>query len=217
MNKYKGIIFDLDGTLLNTIEDISDSMNEVLQAFNLNTYSYEEYKHKIGGGFRNLILNSFPEGTDENTISRALEMLLKIYSEKYINKTQPYDGINKLLNLLVERDMKLGVNSNKKDEYTKNLIYKFFDSIPFIDVYGQRENVQIKPDPTTALEIAENMNLKPEEILFIGDSNTDILTAKNAHMDSVGVLWGFRSREELSKHGAKYIVSDWKEILDIVE
>lgn len=216
MNKYKGIIFDLDGTLLNTIEDISDSMNEVLQAFNLNTYSYEEYKQKIGGGFRNLILNSFPEGANENTIDKALDMLFKIYSENYINKTRPYDGIDDLLNSLVEKNIKLAVNSNKKDEYTKNLIYRFFDGIPFTDIYGQRENIQIKPDPTAALEIAENINLKPEEILFIGDTKTDILTGKNAHMDSVGVLWGFRSREELSKYGAKYIVSDWKEILDII-
>ncbi len=114
MRKYKGIIFDLDGTLLNTIEDISDSVNEVLQAFNLNIYSYEEYKYKIGGGFRNLVLNSFPEGTSENTIDRALEMLFKIYSENYINKTRPYDGIKDLLNLLIEKDIKLAVNSNKK-------------------------------------------------------------------------------------------------------
>ena len=216
MNKYKGIIFDLDGTLLNTIEDISDSMNEVLKAFNLNTYSYEEYKQKIGGGFRNLVLNSFPKDANENTIDKALDMLFKIYSENYINKTRPYDGIEDLLYLLAEKNIKLAVNSNKKDEYTKNLIYRFFHGIPFTDIYGQRENIQIKPDPTAALEIAENMNLKPEEILFIGDTKTDVLTGKNAHMDSVGVLWGFRSREELSKYGAKYIVSDWKEILDIV-
>ena len=199
------VFFDLDGTLLNTIEDIGDSMNEVLQTFNLNTYSYDEYKHKVGGGFRNLVLNSFPKGTDENTIDKALGMFLKIYSEKYINKTRAYNGIKDLLNLLAEKNIKLAVNSNKKDEYTKNLIYKFFDGIPFIDVYGERENTQIKPNPTAALEIAENMKLKPKEILFIGDSKTDILTAKNAHMDSVGVLWGFRDHEELSKYGAKYI------------
>ncbi|SHD75590.1 HAD family hydrolase [Schnuerera ultunensis] len=158
----------------------------------------------------------FKEGLNGDTVDKALEMLFKIYSKKYINKTRPYDGIEGLLNLLAEKNIKLAVNSNKKDQYTKNLIYKFFDGIPFIDVYGERENIQIKPDPTTALEIAENMNLKPEEILFIGDSKTDVLTAKNAHMESVGVLWGFRDREELSKYGAKYIVSDWKEILDIV-
>ena len=176
MPKYKGIIFDLDGTLMNTIEDIGDSMNEVLQAFNLGTYSYEEYKKKVGGGFRKLILNSFPEDTNENTIDRALEMLYQIYAEKYLNKTRPYDGIKDLLDILSKNDIKLGVNSNKKDEYTKNIINKFFNDIPFVKICGEREGIQNKPDPTAALEIAKSMNLKVEEIIFIGDSKTDILT-----------------------------------------
>jgi phosphoglycolate phosphatase len=216
MPKYKGIIFDLDGTLMNTIEDIGDSVNEVLQAFNLSSYSYEEYKKKVGGGFRKLILNSFPEDTNENTIDRALEMLYQIYAEKYLNKTRPYDGIKDLLDILSKNDIKLGVNSNKKDEYTKNIINKFFNDIPFVKICGEREGIQNKPDPTAALEIAKSMNLKVEEIIFIGDSKTDISTAKNAQMDSIGVLWGFRGHEELSKAHAKYIVSNWEEILDIV-
>lgn len=216
MNKYSGIIFDLDGTLLNTIEDIGDSMNEVLRKFNLDIYSYDEYKKKIGGGFKNLTIKSFPLGTDKNTIETALKMLITSYGKRYLNKTNPYDGIDELLKLLYERNVKLAVNSNKRDEYTKNLINKFFDNIPFVKIYGEREGIKIKPDPTTALEIAECMGLSPDEILFIGDSKTDILTAKNAHMDSVGVLWGFRSREELEANGANYIVSNWEEILDLV-
>lgn len=216
MKKYKGIIFDLDGTLLNTIEDIGDSMNEVLRKFNLSTYSYDEYKRKVGEGFKKLTIRSFPLGTDENTIDIALKMLIETYGKKYLNKTKPYDGIHELLELLDKRNVKLAVNSNKRNEYTKNLIYKFFDDIPFVKIYGEREGIKIKPDPTSALEIAECMGLSPDEILFIGDSKTDILTAKNAHMDSVGVLWGFRGREELEANGAKYIVSSWEEILDLV-
>lgn len=217
MSKYKGIIFDLDGTLLNTIEDIGDSMNGVLETFNLPIYSYEEYKKKIGGGFRKLTLNSFPEKIDEETIDKALDMLYKNYDRRYLNKTRPYESIDNLLNSLVEEGIKLGVNSNKKDEYTKNLIEKFFKTIPFVKVYGERNGIPNKPDPATALEIAQLMNLNPEEVLFIGDSNTDIVTAKNAHMDSVGVLWGFRNRKELCKYGASYIVSNCEEILYIVE
>lgn len=143
-------------------------------------------------------------------------MLFKNYDRRYLDKTKPYDGIDELLNLLVEKGIKLGVNSNKNDKYTKIMIEKFFKRIPFVRVYGEREGVHNKPDPTTALEMAQSMAFKPEEVLFIGDSNTDIMTAKHAHMDSVGVLWGFRRREELYKCGANYIVSDWKEILDIV-
>ncbi|HLR35273.1 MAG TPA: HAD family hydrolase [Tissierellales bacterium] len=215
--KYKGVIFDLDGTLLNTIEDIGDSMNAVLEEFNLPAYTYEEYKQKVGGGFKKLVLKCLPEGTDEDTIDKAIDMLYKNYDKRYLNKLKPYDGIEEILNFMVEKDIKLGVNSNKKDEYTKIIIEKFFGKILFVRVYGEREGITNKPDPTSALEIAQAMELKPEEILFIGDSNADIMTAKNANMDSVGVLWGFRGREELFKYGANYIVSDWKEIIDIVE
>src|SRR5699024_2431200 len=192
-------------------------MNAVLEEFNLPTYTYEEYKQKVGGGFRKLVLKCLPERTDEDTIDKAIDMLYKNYDKRYLNKLKPYDGIEEILNFMVEKDIKLGVNSNKKDEYTKIIIEKFFGKILFVRVYGEREGITNKPDPTSALEIAQAMELKPEEILFIGDSNADIMTAKNANMDSVGVLWGFRGREELFKYGANYIVSDWKEIIDIVE
>lgn len=217
MTKYSGVIFDLDGTLVYTIEDIGDSMNEVLKIYNLDTFSYEEYKQKIGRGLRRLVINSFPEDTIESTIDEALETLYKVYAKKYLNKSKPYDGIRDLLCILNKKGLKLAVNSNKKDEYTKNIINKFFDNIPFTNIYGEREGIPNKPDPTSTLEIAKNMNLEPSEILFIGDSEVDILTATNANMDSVGVLWGFRDYDVLKKSGAKYMVSDWKEILDIIE
>lgn len=217
MTKYSGVIFDLDGTLVYTIEDIGDSMNEVLKIYNLDTFSYEEYKQKIGRGLRRLVINSFPEDTIESTIDEALETLYKVYAKKYLNKSKPYDGIRDLLCILNKKGLKLAVNSNKKDEYTKNIINKFFDNIPFTNIYGEREGIPNKPDPTSTLEIAKNMNLEPNEILFIGDSEVDILTATNANMDSVGVLWGFRDYDVLKKSGAKYMVSDWKEILDIIE
>lgn len=217
MTKYSGVIFDLDGTLVYTIEDIGDSMNEVLKIYNLDTFSYEEYKQKIGRGLRRLVINSFPEDTIESTIDEALETLYKVYAKKYLNKSKPYDGIRDLLCILNKKGLKLAVNSNKKDEYTKNIINKFFDNIPFTNIYGEREGIPNKPNPTSTLEIAKNMNLEPSEILFIGDSEVDILTATNANMDSVGVLWGFRDYDILKKSGAKYMVSDWKEILDIIE
>jgi len=217
MTKYSGVIFDLDGTLVYTIEDIGDSMNEVLKIYNLDTFSYEEYKQKIGRGLRRLVINSFPEDTIESTIDEALETLYKVYAKKYLNKSKPYDGIRDLLCILNKKGLKLAVNSNKKDEYTKNIINKFFDNIPFTNIYGEREGIPNKPNPTSTLEIAKNMNLEPSEILFIGDSEVDILTATNANMDSVGVLWGFRDYDVLKKSGAKYMVSDWKEILDIIE
>ena len=216
MKKYKGVIFDLDGTLLNTIEDLGDTVNKVLEEFSLPTFTYAEYKLKVGGGIKNLVINSFPENTSQEIIDEGLKLFDLYYEKNYKNKTRPYKGILEVLDELKERGIKLAVNSNKRDDYTKLLVDKFFPDIGFLKVYGDREGVVKKPDPHSALEIAEFMNLEAGEVLYIGDSNVDILTAKNAAMDSVGVLWGFRDREEFNKYGADFIVGDPKEILGII-
>lgn len=216
MTKYKGIIFDLDGTLLDTIEDISDSVNEVLKIYNYPTHDYKDYKLKVGNGFKNLIENSFPEGIDEKVILKGLELFIEIYDRNYMNKTHPYEGIPEVLDGLTKMGIKLGINSNKRNDYTNQLVEKFFPDIPFVKVYGERKEIPKKPNPTTALEIAYLMELKPQEVLYIGDSKTDILTAGNAGMDSVGVLWGFRSYEELKEYNASYIVKFPHNILEIV-
>lgn len=216
MSRYKGIIFDLDGTLLNTIEDLSDSVNEVLTAYGYPNHNYEEYKLKIGRGFRNLMENSFPKGMDEKTIDEALPLFVEIYDRRYQNKTKPYKGICEIVDTLYRMGIKIGVNSNKRTDYTRQLVSKFFKEISFVEILGERQNVPKKPDPTAALEIVELMELLPQEVLYVGDSKTDIMTARNAGVDSIGVLWGFRSYEELKEHGATYIVSKPQDIIDIV-
>ena len=216
MRKYKGIIFDLDGTLINSIEDIVDSMNEVLNEYGMATFTLEEYKTKIGSGIRNLVKRSLPENTKEEEIDEAVKLYEKFYEKNYLNKTKAYEGIDELLEKLVEMDIKLGINSNKKDNYTKELAKKIFKNIPFIKVFGEREGIPIKPDTTTMLEIVEAMELQPEEVLYIGDSDVDMITGKNADMDTVGVEWGFRSKEELISSGATYIISTPKDLLDII-
>ncbi|NLM04199.1 MAG: HAD family hydrolase [Clostridiales bacterium] len=216
MRKYKGIIFDLDGTLINSIEDIVDSMNEVLNEYGMATFTLEEYKTKIGSGIRNLVKRSLPENTKEEEIDEAVKLYEKFYEKNYLNKTKAYEGIDELLEKLVEMDIKLGINSNKKDNYTKELAKKIFKNIPFIKVFGEREGIPIKPDTTTMLEIVEAMELQPEEVLYIGDSDVDMITGKNANMDTVGVEWGFRSKEELISSGATYIISTPKDLLDII-
>lgn len=216
MGDYKGIIFDLDGTLLNSIEDIGDSMNEVLKKIELPTLSYEDYKLKVGGGFRGLVVNCLPENTKERVIEDTTKLFSDIYDKNYLNKTHPYDGIMEILNELKNRGIKLGVNSNKRNEYTNDLVDKNFKDIPFLKVFGDREGIIKKPDPASAVEIAESMNLKPEEILYIGDSDVDILTGKNANMDTVGVAWGFRGRKELENSGANFIVEKPMDILNLL-
>lgn len=216
MKKYKGIIFDLDGTLLDTVDDLGNSMNEVLKRYNYPTFTSEQYKLKVGGGFKGLVLNSLPQGTESFIIEEATQLFSNIYSNRYLDKSKAYEGIDYILDELSKDGFKLGINSNKKDEYTKALADKFFKRIAFVAIYGERIGIPKKPDPRAALDIIKLMELKAEEVLYIGDSKVDIITAKNASIDSVGVLWGFRNYEELSKYGADYIVSDPKEILDII-
>lgn len=212
MKKYRGVIFDLDGTLLNTIYDLSDSVNAVLQKMGAKEHTYEEYKLKIGRGFRNLMEVSLPEGTSEAEIDTALELFLSIYDKKYMDKTIPYEGITDVLKTLDEKGILIGVNSNKRTDYTQALVSHHFSDINFVGVIGERKGIHKKPDPVSALEITSAMNLKPEEVLYIGDSKTDIITGKNAGMDTAGVLWGFRGEEELTGHGADYMLHSPNEI-----
>lgn len=216
MGQYKGIIFDLDGTLLDTIDDLGNSMNEVLKILKYPTYTRDEYKTKVGGGFKGLALNCLPSDIDEQTILETTKLFDEIYEKNYISKTKPYDGIMELLNELVSRGVVLAVNSNKRNYYTNILTDKFFSDISFVKAYGEREGIPRKPDPFTALEIIAEMGLNKDEVLYIGDTKTDMLTAKNAGIDSVGVLWGFRDHKELSKYGATYIVEKPEEILEML-
>lgn len=217
MNRYKGIIFDLDGTLLDTLTDISDSTNMALTEYGFLIHTYEEYKLILGYGFQYLIEKSVPKGTDLETINMILESFLKDYNGNFNTKTMPYPSIDEMLLNLIKKGIKIGVNSNKRDDYTKQLVAKHFSRIPFVAVFGERIGINRKPDPVAALEIAELMGLSSSQILYIGDSKTDILAATNAKMDSVGVLWGFRDYKELKEFGAKYIVSNPMDILEIIK
>jgi phosphoglycolate phosphatase len=211
----KGVIFDLDGTLLNTLRDLAGSVNHVLAAYGYPQHSCEEYKTRIGKGFRNLLEVSFPDCSDEREISIALEMFLETYDQNYMKQTASYDGIPEMLEILGDRGVKIGVNSNKRTDYTNNLIHKFFPHIPFTGVFGEREGTPKKPHPQAALEIVEMMGLRPEETIYIGDSGTDIQTGKNAGMATAGVLWGFRDLVELRENGADYIIRTPREIIEL--
>jgi phosphoglycolate phosphatase len=213
---FKGVIFDLDGTLLDTLQDLAGSVNHVLAAYGYPQHSCEAYKMKIGRGFRNLLEVSFPkEHHADQEISAALEMFLEAYDKNYMNQTAPYDGIPDMLDLLWKRGVKIGVNSNKRTDYTNNLIQKFFSQIKFTGVFGEREGIPKKPHPKAALEIIEMMGLRPEETIYVGDSGTDIQTGKNAGMVTAGVLWGFRGLAELRENGADYIIRAPQEIIDL--
>jgi phosphoglycolate phosphatase len=212
----KGIIFDLDGTLLDTLQDLSDSVNSALLKYGYPTHTPEEYKVRIGNGFRNLMEVSLPvDCRDDTTISNVLNEFLEVYSKNYTRKTKPYDGIEQMLLELTRKNVLLGVNSNKRTDYTVELVKKNFPNISFAGVFGERSGVPKKPDPTSALEIAALMKLKPAEIIYIGDSGTDIKTGNYAGMATAGVLWGFRGIEEFTQTHADHIFLAPREIAEL--
>lgn len=216
MDRYKGVIFDLDGTLLDTLSDLANSVNEVLAGYGYPTHTKDAYRLKIGRGFRNLIEQSMPENTDSATIDAGLQRFLEAYHKNYNKETKPYEGIVPLLKALNRTGILLAVNSNKRDDYTTNLIKLLLPDIDFVAVFGERDGIAKKPDPHAALEIAKQMKLEPKDILYVGDSKTDMITATNAGMSSIGVLWGFRDERELEDHKATYIVKRPQGIYNIV-
>ncbi len=209
---YKGIIFDLDGTLLDTIGDLTEAVNRLRKDYGLPAFTKEDVMARVGSGFRVLVSLSLPHLNEEET-DKALEIFQRHYSNCYMDSSIPYEGISELVNELNKKGVKMAVNSNKKDSYTKDLIRQNFPGIEFTSVYGQRENVPKKPDPSTNYEIIEMMNLKKDEILYAGDSQQDMKTALNTGLKAIGVSWGFRSVEQLREAGADIIVHKPEEIL----
>ena len=213
----KGIIFDLDGTLLNTLYDIQDSLNVVFNNHNLKTRTYDEVRLAVGKGSRNLIKDSLQKNVDDNTIDELLEEYIKVYGKGYNIKTKPYDDIKELLNEIEKRNIVIAVNSNKPDAFTKDLIKTHFPKNKFVSVIGSRANVPNKPDPYSTNEIISLMKLNKDEVLYVGDSESDIKTAKNVKIKSVGCLWGFRDFKTLKDVGADIIISNPKELLNYLQ
>lgn len=211
--KYKAVIFDLDGTLLNTIADISDSFNETLKIYSYPTFSEEEYKTFVGKGVDVLIQRILKRLNLPNSeFDKLKQGYIEEYALKQNNKTKPYPGINELLKRLKEKSINVSILSNKPHFQTIDVVKHYFNNFEFDLVYGKKPEFDIKPNPASAIDLITNLKLRADEVLYVGDTDVDIKTAKNAGFDSVGVLWGFRKKEELVKAGADYIV---KEALDI--
>lgn len=210
----KGIIFDLDGTLINTIADIGGSVNSVLEDYGYPTHTMEEYKKMVGHGFMKLIQSAMPSGLSEEEYEEALVKFTYYYDQLYMDSTHPYDGIIEMLKELQARGIKLGVNSNKRNDYANSLVNTLFKDIEFTKVIGSRKDIPNKPDPTSALEIIEVMNLSKDEVMYIGDGETDIKTGIAAGIKTIGVSWGFKGVEVLKNAGAKTIIDEPCEVLN---
>ncbi|MCT7525204.1 HAD family hydrolase [Aliarcobacter cryaerophilus] len=212
----KTVIFDLDGTLLDSIEDIASSMNKVLESLQLPTHKIEDYKHFVGGGVDILVENALNNQSKE--IKDEVIKRFKIeYDGKLHSKPLPYDGIYELLDELKKLDINLAVLSNKPHEFTVSYVNHFFKNYNFKEIHGQKKDVPKKPDPKAALDIVKCLDSSCENTYFIGDTKIDMQTAKSANMTAIGVLWGFRDEKELRDFGADFIVSNPLEILKIIK
>ena len=204
----KLIIFDLDGTLLNTIDDLAIATNHALAENGYPTHAVEAYNLFVGNGINKLFERALPEEarTLENVL-RIRASFIPFYDAHKLDLTRPYDGIPELLKLLHNNGLQLAIASNKYQLATEKLVNYYFAETPFVAVFGQRDNVPIKPDPTVVEDIRRLANAEQAETLFVGDSGVDMLTAQQAGVTAVGVTWGFRSAEELRTYNPDYLVT----------
>ena len=215
---YKAIIFDLDGTLLNTIEDLTLCFNAVIKKRDFPVFTIDEYKLLVGNGAENVIRNIIPKDRiAEDLVKECLAEFKAVYSAGCQIHSKPYPNIEHLLQALNEMGVKCAVLSNKPQDATIQCIQYYFPKIPFYSVVGKGEDTSLKPDPLLALKILEDMQVSPKECVFLGDTATDMQTAVNAGAFPVGALWGFRSEEELTEAGAKKVITNSLELLELFD
>ena len=217
MGRVKLAIFDLDGTLLDTIGDLAASCDAVMQMNGLPQHTTDEYRQMVGRGILRLVEAAIPKQMrSPEYVEKVRRDFVAYYLDHIDLHTHPYNGIPELINAMTERGVKIAVASNKFQAGTERLIRSFFPGVEFVAVLGQRVGVPLKPDPQIDLEIIEAAGVEPSETLHIGDSGVDMQTAHAAGVRAVGVTWGFRSREELAESGADVIVDHPEEILNLL-
>lgn len=211
--RYKLVIFDMDGTILNTLDDLADSLNAVLAKHKCPERSLEEVRRFVGNGIRNLIERAVPEGLPTEEIDRVHEDYLAYYQIHCADKTRPYDGIMEVLRTLRESGCKTAVVSNKADSAVQELCKEYFAGL-FDMAVGERSGFRRKPAPDTLELVLETLQVEKKDAVYIGDSEVDVQTAQNVGVDSIIALWGFRDRELLEQYGAKVFVEAPMECLE---
>ncbi len=216
MTGINTIIFDLDGTLLNTLDDLADSVNYALRKFGFPERSLEEVRGFVGNGVRNLMQLAIPGGFDNPQYENCLEAFRKHYSKNMNNRTRPYPGIIELLEELVKNKYKLAIVSNKFESAVKELAKEFFREYISVAI-GESGEVRKKPEPDCVFEALRVLASEPGKAVCVGDSEVDIRTARNAGVPCIGVTWGFRSRELLINEGADHIIDSPLELVGLLE
>ena len=213
----KLVIFDLDGTLLNTIADLAAATNQALQYYGYPTHEMEAYRFFVGNGINKLFERALPEGerTEENVL-KIRSQFIPYYDEHNADLSRPYPGISELLKTLQQQGIMIAVASNKYQAATRKLIAHYFTEINFVEVLVQREGIPAKPDPSIINEIMTKAGVKQEDILYVGDSNVDMQTAHHAGVTAIGVAWGFRPRTELEALHPAHIIEKAEELLPLL-
>ncbi|MBR4964367.1 MAG: HAD family hydrolase [Alistipes sp.] len=212
--KYDLVIFDLDGTLLNTIGDLAASVDYVMRSRNHPEHTDAEYRQMVGGGIRRLVQRALPEdlAKDDAYVDDCVSQFRRYYVDNIDRHTVPYEGMLELLRALREHGVMVAVASNKFQHGTDRLVAKFFADIDFVAVEGNREGMPLKPDPAVVNNILDMAGVLPERAIMVGDSGIDIRTAAAAGISSVGVAWGFRFADELYEAGATHVVARAEEL-----
>jgi phosphoglycolate phosphatase len=216
--RYDLVIFDLDGTLLNTIGDLAASVDYVMRSRNLPEHSDAEYRQMVGGGIKRLVERALPShlASDSGYVEECVKQFRSYYVENIDRYTEPYEGMHELLTLLRKEGVAVAVASNKFQHGTERLVAKFFGDIDFVAIEGNREGAPLKPDPTILHNILSIAGVEPQRALMIGDSGIDIHTAHAAGIDVIAVAWGFRFAEELYLAGATKVATTAKELQEYI-
>jgi phosphoglycolate phosphatase len=210
-------MFDLDGTLLDTVDDLASAANTVLDDFGYPTHPTEAYCRFLGDGVYVLFERALPEGeATGETIERIVPAMKKVYAERWQENTRLYPGIAGLLDELADRGLALTICSNKPDAFARRMVDALLGDWQWQAVLGQREGVPIKPDPAGPMEIVTDLGIKPSQVLYVGDTNTDMLTAQNCGFYGVGCEWGWRDRLELEEAGADAVIAAPAELLHLL-
>jgi len=216
--RVKAVIFDLDGTLLDTLRDISDSGNAVLEELGYPIHAAEAYRGYVGDGLRNLAFKVLPsEHRSVADLDAFVARYREIYAVRWQETSAPFSGIPQMLTMLSERGLRLAVLSNKRDDFTKLCVARFLSTWTFEVVRGELAGVPLKPEPEGLLRVIEEMKLERSEVVYVGDSEIDVETALRAEVECIGVTWGFRSRQELLDAGAKRLIERPTDIASALE
>lgn len=211
------VIFDLDGTLLNTLEDLRDSCNHALEKFGFPARTTDEVRQFVGNGISKLMERAIPNGKENPQFEKCLLELKNDYAKNYHNKTKAYSGVIDAIKKLKDFNLKIGIVSNKPDAQVKELAELYFsDCITKECAVGERLGIQKKPSPDSLNEVMRLLKVQKENVIYVGDSDVDIETAKNAKTRCISVSWGFRSKEFLMQHNASLIVNNTEELLDAI-